>query len=50
MLSPEEERRIIEKLIAFDNWVRANADLLHEMRMTDEEGEEDGIDESDSRD
>ena len=44
------ERQMIDRLIAFDNWARANAGALREMRMKEEEDEENGIDESYSRD
>ena len=50
MLPPELERQIIDKLIKFDTWVRSNADILWEMRMKEEEDEENGIDEPYSRD
>lgn len=49
-LEARRERQMIDRLIAFDNWARANAGALREMRMKEEEDEENGIDESYSRD
>lgn len=41
MLPPELEREIIDKLIEFDNWVKANAENFKRMREEEEDETDD---------